>query len=222
MTASSITLGSLPRPSWLPPPGILARKLAVGLHSTRYRMELAECVFRLMPATGACTVLDVGAGDGRVSAVLRGFRPSTAAFGLETVIRTERETGLPMARFDGVHVPLADASVDVTLLLNVLHHAKQPQLLLGEIVRITRQRIVIKDHLASNKFQRWQLALLDVVGNWGSGASVRGSYWSRQQWCRTLAELGARPTWLETLPFRAGMWRWLFPNELEVMLVIDR
>lgn len=200
----------------------MAREVAAGLHSTRYRMVLAECVFRLMPAGGACTVLDVGAGDGRIAAALQRFRPQTTALGLETVIRSERAAGLAFIRFDGTSLPIADASVDVALLLNVLHHAKRQDVLLSEVFRVARQRVVIKDHIASTSVQRWQLAFLDVLGNWSSGASVRGSYWSRTRWSEELDALGAQPKWVETLPFRSSPWSWLFSNELEAVLVIDR
>ena len=185
-------------------------------------MVLAECVCSLVPADGACTVLDVGAGDGRLAAALQRFRPLTTALGLETVIRSERATALPFARFDGNSLPIADASVDVALLLNVLHHAKQPEVLLSEVFRVTRQRVVIKDHIASTRVQHWQLAFLDVLGNWSSGASVRGSYWSRSRWAKELGALGAQPRWVETLRFRSSPWSWLFSNELEAVLVIDR
>lgn len=200
----------------------MSREIAAGLHSTRYRLVLAECVFSLMPADGACSVLDIGAGDGRVAAALQRLRPQTTALALETVIRPKRAAAIPFIKFDGVSLPIADASVDVALLLNVLHHAKRQDVLLSEVFRVTRRRVVIKDHVASTRIQRWQLAFLDLLGNWSSGASIRGNYWSRTRWIEELTALGAQPKWVEALQFRSSPWSWLFTNELEAVLVVDK
>jgi SAM-dependent methyltransferase len=208
----------------MPDAGTLRAKLVHGrLTDSYYRTQLAEYVCRLLPADGPCTILDVGSGEGLLAALIQQQRPDTDVVCVETFIRRRREVNATAVRIDGLHLPFATASFDVALLINVLHHASDPRALLHEVYRVTRRRVLIKDHLANSWFQYQKLALLDVLGNIGTGAVVRGHYLSDHQWSAMLAKLHETViTRYDKLCFRTGLLGRLFANDLEVILTLDR
>jgi len=90
------------------------------------------------------TVLDVGCGAGRTLtevALFREIRP----FGVDVSLDRFAFTEIPAARFDGRSLPFSAGSFDVTVCCYVLHHLtpQHAKELLGEMVRVTRRRIVL-------------------------------------------------------------------------------
>ncbi|GLJ92650.1 SAM-dependent methyltransferase [Streptomyces poonensis] len=83
------------------------------------------------------TVVDVGGGGGYVTAELR--RRGAYAYLFEPDVRelgAEPPEGAVLA--DGYLLPLADGVADVCFSSNVLEHVADPQILLSELVRVTR------------------------------------------------------------------------------------
>jgi SAM-dependent methyltransferase len=202
----------------------LTAKLVRGrLTDASYRRRLAEYVCSLLPARGRCRIIDVGSGEGQLASIIQDYRPNTTVTCVDTYIRGRRERNIKVVRIDGEHLPFADASFDVALLINVLHHAANLEGLLEEARRVSRSRLVIKDHLANSWTQRRKLAILDVLGNVGSGAVVRGRYLSETEWESLFAELhDIRVRRYDKLAYRDGWARKLFPNSLEILFTLDR
>src|SRR5207253_6762719 len=123
-----------------------------------------------------------GAGDGTLGAALEAFRPQTRVVGLEVQVREATRPGFRLLRFDGRHIPLRDGAFDVALLSNVLHHAAEPRALLQEVRRVTRSRVIIKDHLTRGRLDDLLLTVLDVLGNLRFGAQVSGTYLGVYGW----------------------------------------
>jgi SAM-dependent methyltransferase len=213
-----------PRADWLPSAELVKPKLVEGrLMDSSYRIQLAEYICSLLPAYGRCRIVDVGSGEGRLAALIQEHRPNTSVTCVDTFIRTRRERSLPVVRIDGAHLPFADASFDVALLINVLHHAANLRGLLREVSRVSRRRIVIKDHLANSWAQRQQLAILDVLGNCGSGAVVKGRYLSDSEWDSVFAQFqDMKVGRYDGLRFRNGWVSRVFPNQLEILFTLDR
>jgi SAM-dependent methyltransferase len=188
-----------------------------------YRRHLAEYVCALLPSDGKCSVVDVGSGNGALAALIQELRPETTVLGVETFIRPKRQVKVSVAKIDGVQLPFRARSFDVALLINVLHHAESPRRLLEEVHRVTRGRIIIKDHVANSRFQHLQLAVLDILGNAGTGAIVRGTYLTDRDWMSLFEAMEETSlSRYEGLRFRRGVMRRLFPNELEIMFALDR
>jgi SAM-dependent methyltransferase len=128
-----------------------------------------------------------------------------------------------MIKIDGVTLPFKDRAFDVVMLINVLHHAADPGRLLHEAYRVARQRLIVKDHVAGSWIEYQKLAFLDVLGNAGSGAVVRGRYLSDQQWEGLFGSLAdVSVTAYRSLSFRRGLLLSLFPNELDVIFEVRR
>ena len=214
------------RPEWLPTPGALRDFYGATSAYPYYRLQVTDYIARLLPdidPLGApLEVIDVGSGDGYLGAVLQSFRPGTRVTGVETHVRALTRPGFEPVVFDGRRLPFGDRTFDVAILSNVLHHADDQPALFAETCRVTRRRVIIKDHLARHALDRWKLAALDIAGNRRFGADTQGDYLDREQWTSMFARVpSARVTWYEGLSFRTGPLELAFGNELEVLFAVD-
>ena len=148
---------------------------------------LAGHVAALLPSD-ARTLLDVGCGDGTLARMVIEQRKDVRVSGFE--VRARPMTAIPVREFDGRILPVADASEDVVLLVDVLHHADDPRLLLREAARVARRAVIIKDHLSDPWLGRQRLRVMDWVGNVGHGVSLRNGYWSHAEWSDAFTEAG--------------------------------
>jgi alpha-1,6-mannosyltransferase len=118
------------------------------------------------------TILDLGAGEGYVADALR--QDPRRKVILADLSPSFRVPG-PALVFDGRRLPLEDASVDTVLLSLVLHHADDPDALLAEALRVSKDRVVVTE---STYRYRWERALLERLDRWvnqdrGSGPMGR-------------------------------------------------
>ena len=100
------------------------------------------------------------------------------------------ETPLPFALYDGTTLPFDDKSFDTTLMINVLSHSKSPIDSLREAIRVTQNRIIIKETVYFNEAQRCFSEFMDwfytcVVGD---GSARFYNFKTHMEW----AEMGRR------------------------------
>lgn len=144
------------------------------------------------------SVLDVGCGDGLVAKRILEDRPDLDISGVDVLLRPI--THISVKLFDGVTIPLPDASIPYVMLVDVLHHTTDPAALLGECSRVAGKGIIIKDHLCQNVMDHQLLRLMDWVGNKSHGVALTNNYMSRRQWDHLFLTLElSRETWLEDL-----------------------
>jgi ubiquinone/menaquinone biosynthesis C-methylase UbiE len=91
-------------------------------------------------------VLDVGCGNGFIAHHLSAML-GRSVLGID--VGTATEAALEYRRFDGIHFPLADRSVDAVLLCYVLHHAQDIEAILNEVRRVLREggRVIIYEDI---------------------------------------------------------------------------
>lgn len=155
-------------------------------HVHRRRVDLlVRRLARLIEAPG--TVLDVGCGDGWLAVSLAKSVPGLVIEGVDVLVRDG--AAIPVREFDGDVIPFPDASFDVVMLIDVLHHTIDPLHLLREARRVTRGTIVIKDHLREGLLAAPTLRFMDWVGNASYGVELPYNYWSRAQWQHAFSEL---------------------------------
>src|SRR5437764_15115614 len=95
--------------------------------------DMALEIARVIPK--GSEVLDVGCGNGFIAHHL------SAMLGARVVgidVTTSTEAAIEYRRFDGIHFPVEDDSVDAVLLCYVLHHAQDVHAVLGEVRRVLR------------------------------------------------------------------------------------
>jgi SAM-dependent methyltransferase len=154
----------------------------------RRTLVLSDWCSRLIPLNSK--VLDVGCGDGRLARLIAEKRPDISIRGID--IRQRNDAVAPIDTFDGKSIPYGEGSFDVVMFADVLHHASQPMTLLREAVRVARQAIVIKDHLAEGSLAHLTLRVMDWVGNARHGVALPYDYWSLAKWHRVFDNLGLR------------------------------
>ena len=150
---------------------------------------LAESIAAMIP-DDARTLLDVGCGDGTVARSVTERRRDLRAVGVE--IRARPHTAIPVREFDGRSLPFADGSHDVVMLVDVLHHAENPTLLMAEARRVAARAVIIKDHLSGAWLSDERLRVMDWVGNIGHGVPLRYAYWSSGEWYSAFQLAGLR------------------------------
>lgn len=104
--------------------------------------EARKALTDISVADRKATLLDLGCGDGRSYYVFSDREDQLRWIGLditdsqEVTSRPRRQ--LPFCFYDGIRVPLADASVDLTYSRQVFEHVRHPELLLGEVYRVLK------------------------------------------------------------------------------------
>jgi SAM-dependent methyltransferase len=174
--------------------------------------SLAENIAAMLPGD-AKTLLDVGCGDGTLARSIVDRRPGLRATGVE--IRARPHTAIPVQEFDGRILPYADDSHDLVMLVDVLHHADDPLILVREAARVAARAVIIKDHLTGAWLSHERLRLMDWVGNIGHGVPLRYAYWSPAEWKSAFAQAGLREVERrERLGLYGPVLRWFFERRL--------
>lgn len=107
------------------------------------------------------TLLEVGSGPGSVLSVFR--KAGYKIDGIDIRDSSFRKDLKPTL-YDGAQMPLTDRSVDAALLLTMLHHTPEPDLILREAMRVAKRLIIIED-VYETPFQRKYTKLADKITN---------------------------------------------------------
>jgi SAM-dependent methyltransferase len=179
--------------------------------------KLARKIASLLPTNAQ--VLDVGCGDGILSREIAKLRTDVRVSGIDVLIR-ERPL-IPVSKFDGTTIPYPNASFDVVMLIDVLHHTNDPTVLLRESKRVARQAIVIKDHTRNGPLAAQRLRFMDWVGNARHGVVLPYNYWRRERWREELAKLHLKTEyWLDDLNLYPWWANWMFGRSLQFIASI--
>ena len=141
--------------------------------------HLTEALADMLPADCA-TLLDIGCGDGTIAESVSDRHDGLSVFGVDVLARPQ--VAIPMQVFDGKRLPFDDNHFDAAMLVDVLHHCDDANVMLAEAARVTKQVVLIKDHTASTAMGRGILRFMDWVGNRGHGVRLVDNYWSAKQW----------------------------------------
>jgi SAM-dependent methyltransferase len=194
-------------------------KLHGRLVSPRRIAVLAERLAAFLPPE--CRLLDVGCGDGALGALLQQSVPGLRVTGVEVLPRK----GCPIEchAFDGRRLPFADGSFDGCLFVDVLHHTHDPFAILEDACRVSREFILIKDHLAETRRDHWRLRFMDWVGNRPHGVALPYAYLSRAQWRDLFDRLGLREVRSDhDVPLYPAPASWLFGGGLHFVMLLRK
>jgi ubiquinone/menaquinone biosynthesis C-methylase UbiE len=102
------------------------------------------------------SLLDVGTGTGRAVAYFRRMHAGAFIVGVEPVLallaraRSKPDVdGAYLAAASGYRLPFASASFDAVCQFGILHHVKDPNGVVGEMMRVARRAVFLSD---SNRF----------------------------------------------------------------------
>jgi len=132
-------------------------------------------------------VLDIGAANGALASLIGRERPVDM-----TAIDRNVQPGalLPVMQHDGKDLGFEDDSFDCVLLIDVLHHDRNPRAILKEAIRVSRRSVIIKDHYWKNRFDHMLLRISDFLGNKCYGIALPYNFLTLEQWDRLFAECG--------------------------------
>jgi SAM-dependent methyltransferase len=176
-------------------------KIHSSLVYNRRMKVLASHLSALLPPDA--TVLDVGCGDGMIDLLIMQYRPDVVISGVDILVR--ELTHIPVKVYDGKTIPYDDRSFDVVMFIDVLHHTEYPEVLLREAKRVSRDIILLKDHIKDGIFAGTTLRLMDWVGNAHHGVVLPYNYWTEQQWHKAFKALGLT---IEQWNNRIGLYPW--------------
>lgn len=199
------------------------RKTAVGLMHNKLVLNrrvsvLANWFAELIPPR--TRVLDVGCGDGKLSATLQSKRQDIEVQGIDVLPR--ELTSIPVTMFDGANFPCSDDSFEVVMFSDVLHHTIDPIILMREAHRVSTRYVIIKDHYREGFAAYARLRFMDWVGNARFGVALPYNYWTKQQWDTAWSDVGLYPerllTRLHLYPDAAD---WIFGARLHFISLLQ-
>ena len=136
-------------------------------------------------------VLDVGCGDGQISAQIASLCQDVTITGIDVLLRPQRY--ISVRQFDGKTIPFESSSFDLVMFVDVLHHTTNPAALLAEAARVTKRYILLKDHFRTGFLGGVTLRFMDWIGNVHHGVVLPYNYLSESEWNKTYEKVGLRP-----------------------------
>ena len=97
-------------------------------------------------------ILDIGAGNGLIARELvkRGHRAVTLLDVIDWNI-----SPLPLALFDGIHIPFPAKHFDIAILVDVIHHSQDEKTLVAEAARVAKSVLIVEE----THERKWKNAL---------------------------------------------------------------
>jgi len=89
---------------------------------------------------------------------------------------------------DAEFLPFKNKTFDTTVVSDVLHHCKNIDNKIDEIKRVTKKRIIIKDHCFYSKLSFFIICFCDWITNFIYHIKCNYNFLSRQQWYKLFKE----------------------------------
>ena len=134
-------------------------------------------------------VLDVGAGDCRLCELIHRH------VGCEVVpvdVEDYNKTSIPLTLYDGTTLPFDRDSFDVTLLVFVLHHARDARAVLEETMRVTRRYVIVFEDINQTLWDRWAFRGFHRWLEWSQRIPKPHHELSPDDWSKLASGLGFR------------------------------
>jgi SAM-dependent methyltransferase len=195
--------------------GWLHKKMVFG-----HRVEVLASELAAQIPKGA-SILDIGCGSGHIGFLVAQKAKRVSITGIEVAARPD--CMIPCSEFDGRTIPIEDASFDVCMLVDVLHHAGDPRLLLREAARVSKRYVLIKDHISEGSLDNLTLKFLDWVGNRPHGVVLPYNYMSLAEWDGAFEEASLkRLSWSREVPLYPFPASLLFGRGLHFVAVLEK
>ncbi len=180
---------------------------------------LAAIAAEYLPAHGR--LLDVGCGVGTLAAAViadshcgQGAR----ATGLESSPRGGEP--IEVVAYAGGVFPFADATFDLVMIADVLHHELNEAQLLRECARVSRGVVIVKDHAREGFAAQWRISLMDWAANRPYGIPCLYRYHSLREWRELLRACGLELiAEIHPMQLYPLFWQQLFGGRLQYLAV---
>jgi ubiquinone/menaquinone biosynthesis C-methylase UbiE len=107
-------------------------------------------------------ILDVGCGSCNIIEILKekNFNVVPLDIGVNSIIE-----GINPVVYDGEKMPFKENTFDKSMILTVLHHTNQQKILIKEVMRVTKNRIIIIEDVYTNKIDKLVTKFVDILIN---------------------------------------------------------
>lgn len=184
----------------------------------RRTRKLAQLLGQMIPE--GSRVLDVGCGDGQISAQIS-RRRQVSVSGVDILLRPQRH--IAVTKFDGTTLPFGDSNFDVVMLVDVLHHTTNPLVILAEATRVSKKFVLVKDHFRKGTLAGPTLRIMDWFGNFTKGVVLPYNYHSEPEWNQLYREAGLSPVRsLRTLDLYPQPFDLLFGRSLHFVSLLEK
>ena len=144
-------------------------------------------VAALAPPT--TSMLDIGASDGRIAARVARELGAEHVQGVD--VERQPDPTIEVSTYNGRELPFADETFDLVTIVDVLHHADDPEASSASAPRAPAHgRVVIKDHLRTSRWSSWVLLAMDNSSNFSVHELANGRYLSTIEWVNLIAASG--------------------------------
>lgn len=162
--------------------------------------------------TGIRSLLDFGCGDLSLAIGLKSVLINATITGVDVVDSGVRDPGIKFRLYEGQRLPFADRSFDATVVYHVLHHCTDPRKSLTDVMRVTKQTILMVEPVYRSALDLFFMKILDRIGNGWRSAAIPMPYMFQKEdtwrmWVHSLGwrvqstiDAGVLPAWL---PFGA-------------------
>jgi SAM-dependent methyltransferase len=163
----------------------------------------------LAPHIGECrTLLDFGCGDLSLAELLRKDFPKLAITGVDVVDSGVRADGITFTLYGGKTLPFGKNAFDISIVYHVFHHCRDPRAAFGEVVRVTKKKLLMVEPVYRNRTDLFFMKIADRLGNGWRGITIpmpfmfqKEATWRRytREFHWTVAEtktVGVLPSWL--------------------------
>lgn len=138
---------------------------------------------------GSKNILDIGTRRGRLARSIK--RETNQNFiGVDILLQNKRS--IPIIKCDGRLLPFKDNTFDCVMIVDVLHHVTDPDFIIKEAERVTKNLIVLKDHYYASKLDFTILKFFDYISNSADGVSLPFTFMQHDQWNRMFRNNGLK------------------------------
>jgi 2-polyprenyl-3-methyl-5-hydroxy-6-metoxy-1,4-benzoquinol methylase len=145
-----------------------------------YKRSIAHELAHMCPH--GAHILDFGCNDGSLAQMILTLDPSLTIEGVD--IQDTWNCSIPRRIYDGKKLPFATNSFDVVIAVDVLHHTTNTEQLLQEIRRVSKNLVIIKDHMVYSNWSFMFVCFTDYISNVANGIICVFHYLRRDEWKR--------------------------------------
>jgi SAM-dependent methyltransferase len=154
-----------------------------------YRHRILDLCELVMAGRGtAASALDFGSGDGWFAAAF--VQRRIAAQIVPVDIHRWKRCYIEPILYSGRRLPFDDRAFDLVYSIDVIHHCPNPEASLRELLRCSKQYVLIKDHFYDTLKDWLLLCMLDEIGNRRRRVSSPYKYRRASEWAATMDEQG--------------------------------
>lgn len=120
-------------------------------------------------------------------------------------------------------MPFANASFDLVICADVLHHEEREDELLRECARVARRAVMVKDHARDGLFAQSRISLMDWAANAPYGVVCLYRYHTLAQWRAMFTRCQLRMLKeMHPLPLYPAGWELAFGGRLQYIAFVAR